>query len=392
MKKAKIILIIITLILCTSCYKKEPDNVILSLLDEIEVYKDIMFNDLIADSNVEIISDNFKVINNNIGVNKYQIHYKYNNKKYKRDFQVNIVDNTTPFIYSSSNRTIYLNNNHDFCEELIFGDNYDSNPKCEIIGEYNNSIIGKYNIQMKVTDQSSNEITKDMVINVIEKTANSPTKQEERLDFSTVINNYKGANITYGIDVSSWQEDVNYKEVKNAGASFVMIRLGYQGRDTGKLNIDSYFQQNITNAVEAGLNVGIYLYTDSSSIKEAKEHAEWLLEILDNRKLDLPIAFDWEDFSKFRKHRISLYELNEMANIFIKTVNNGGYKGMIYSSRTYLENFWENKHDYPVWLAHYTKETTYEGKYLMWQLSNTGRIPGIDGPVDINIMYEANYE
>ncbi len=65
---------------------------------------------------------------------------------------------------------------------------------------------------------------------------------------------------------------------------------------------------------------------------------------------------------------------------------------MIYSSRTYLENFWENKHDYPVWLAHYTKETTYEGKYLMWQLSNTGRIPGIDGPVDINIMYEANYE
>ena len=104
-------------------------------------------------------------------------------------------------------------------------------------------------------------------------------------------------------------------------------------------------------------------------------------------KLDLPIAFDWEDFSNFRKFKLSLHNLNEMANAFIKTVMDAGYQGMLYSSKTYLENFWQNKYNYPVWLAHYTDKTSYQGNYLMWQLSNTGRIPGIYGPVDINIMY-----
>lgn len=391
MKKIKYLTIIFLLLFMSGC-KKEPKDVSISFLQNIDVHSDVMFHDLIIDSNVSILNNNTKVDTHTLGIKKYKLNYKYNKRKYSREFEIDIIDNEKPFIYSGGNRTIYLNNKHDFCEELIFADNHDSNPKCEIIGDYNNTEVGKYNVVMEITDKSKNTTSLNMTINVIERpednNSNDNSTSPTELLFSTVVDNYKENNPSFGIDVSSWQGDVDYELVKEAGASFVMIRLGYQGSETGELKLDSYYKQNIKNAKEAGLKVGVYLYTDASSIKESKEHIKWLLKELGNTKLDLPIVFDWEDFSKFRKHRLSLYELNEMANIFIETALKAGYKGMLYSSKTYLENFWENKHSYPVWLAHYTDETTYEGEYLMWQLSNHGRIPGINGPVDINIMYE----
>ena len=108
---------------------------------------------------------------------------------------------------------------------------------------------------------------------------------------------------------------------------------------------------------------------------------------MDGEKLELPIVFDWENFNKWNEYKLSFHDINSIADTFIDTVMKSGYKGMLYSSKFYLENIWENKNDYPVWLAHYTDETNYTGKYKIWQMCNDGVIDGINGDVDIDIMY-----
>lgn len=388
MKTIKIIVISIILLLTCSCQRSEPSDVVLNFLDEIDVYSDLYLSDLIVDSNVQIIEEDFRLATDHVGINKYKVDYKFNNKKYSRNIEVNVVDKVKPFIFSGGTRTITLGSEIDFCSSLIYGDNYDKTPLCTVLGEYNSNQLGTYEVLLKITDSSENTAKKDLIVKVVEAIESSPKKEVETISFGEVSDKYQGDGISFGIDVSSWQETVDYNEVKNAGASFVIIRLGFQSSSTRELKLDSYYEENIKKAKEAGLKVGVYLYTTASSSDEAKEQAKWVLDILDKQKLDLPIVFDWEDFSYFRKHNFSLHELNKMADVFIKTVRDAGYEGMLYSSKTYLENFWENKNDYLVWLAHYTDETSYQGKYLLWQMANTGRIPGINGNVDLNIMYE----
>ena len=166
-----------------------------------------------------------------------------------------------------------------------------------------------------------------------------------------------------------------------------MMRIGVQTARNGEIGVDSYFLENIKKAKEAGLEVGVYLYTKAGNIEEVRKHALWVINTLNKETLDLPVAFDWENFGSWNSFRISFYEVNEMVNTFIETLNVHGYEGMLYSSKNYLEKIWENKKDYPVWLAHYTSQTNYEGKYIMWQMCNTGRIDGINGDVDIDILY-----
>ena len=109
---------------------------------------------------------------------------------------------------------------------------------------------------------------------------------------------------------------------------------------------------------------------------------------LSEYQIDLPIAFDWESWSSFNKAGMSFYTINKSANEFLNIVapENGNRKGMLYGSKTYLEKIWYPT-EYDTWLAHYTNQTTYQGKYNIWQMCDTGRIDGINGNVDIDIMY-----
>jgi GH25 family lysozyme M1 (1,4-beta-N-acetylmuramidase) len=135
-----------------------------------------------------------------------------------------------------------------------------------------------------------------------------------------------------------------------------------------------------------GLDVGIYFFSYANSNSLAKKDALWVLDQIKDYKVTLPIAFDWEDFQNFNDYNLSFFGLTDMANTFLDTITEHGYEGMIYGSKSYLEKIWLPT-NYDTWLAHYTKQTNYEKEYKFWQICDDGQIDGIDGAVDIDIMY-----
>ncbi len=135
-----------------------------------------------------------------------------------------------------------------------------------------------------------------------------------------------------------------------------------------------------------GIPVGIYFYSYAKTVDQAVEQAEWVKKQISGYNIALPIAFDWESWNSFNTTGMSFYTINKVANTFLDTLEDSGYKGMLYGSKTYLSNIWyPSKH--ATWLAHYTSKTNYEGVYSIWQMCDTGRINGIKGNVDIDILY-----
>lgn len=396
----KLIILLLSLFILTGCeniHEDNSDEYINILRKEIEIYSDVYLNEIIVKeettkNEIEITSENYKIDTTKLGVQEYDVYYILNKKKYVKKFNVNVVDTEAPRVFSGTNKTIYLNHEGNLCDLITYGDNYDGNIKCVIKGDYNLKEKGTYKLKYELSDSSNNLKEVNVTLNVIEKSKVSnnnsgSTTIKKRTDFTDVIAKYKTDSNEVGIDVSKWQGDINFEKVKNAGATFVMIRIGVQKTAKGDLEIDPYYEQNIENAKKAGLKVGVYLYSIATSSEEAIKHANWVIKTLDNKALDLPIVFDWENWSKWNSYKISFYEINNIANNFMMTVKNNGYEGMLYSSKFYLESIWTNKLDFPVWLAHYTEKTSYTGDYKMWQLCNNGKIDGINGDVDINVLY-----
>ena len=116
------------------------------------------------------------------------------------------------------------------------------------------------------------------------------------------------------------------------------------------------------------------------------------MTVLGDDELNLPIAYDWEDFYDFERYDMNIHDINMNFKLFAKELENRGYEACLYGSKYYLESIWKYNDDQPVWLAHYTSETSYTGDFFMWQHGCTGRIDGIDGDVDLNILYKDKYE
>ena len=154
------------------------------------------------------------------------------------------------------------------------------------------------------------------------------------------------------------------------------------------ISLDSYYKDNIKKAKKAGLKVGIYVYSSATDNKTAKEHAKFVIKHLNKEKLDFPIAYDWENWDKFNTYKLNMHDISSVYAEFDKEITKHNYKTMLYSSKFYLENIWMNTKNYNIWLAHYNSETSYSEKFIMWQLTNIGKIDGIDGDVDIDIYYK----
>lgn len=396
--KKKIIIIItilLTIILLTigglfiyNKWRIANAKIIVELQDnlKIDVFSELKLSDLIKSINGKL-EDDFNI--NTTEVGKKTITFNYINEDnidVSYSFEIEIVDQVPPLIFSSKSLSVSKGYSGNLEKELFCGDNYDDKPKCEIIGSYDGNKPGTYKLKFVGTDSSNNKSENEFNLIVKENNSSSQPVTPTYQNFSDIVKKHKTENTKIGLDVSKWQGDINFEQVKNAGVEFVFIRVGTQKGIGGEYVLDPKFEQNIKGFQSVGIPVGVYFYTYADSNKSAKNDAKWVVEQLNPYKIQLPVVFDWENWSFYQEFNKSFYNLTEMANSYFSVIEKAGYKPMLYSSKNYLENVWF-KTKYPVWLAHYTDKTTYEGDYYIWQLCSNGRIPGINGNVDINIMY-----
>lgn len=334
------------------------------------------------------IVDDYYLNTDSLG--KKKIDFEYINDdgiKIKYNYEINVVDREAPLIWLGKSYNVTRGSEDNLIDKIMCGDNYDNNPECVIEGDYNLDNVGSYNLVFKATDSSGNVSKKKFILNVNEASSKKESNGVKSVtEFSDVIKNYKNDNTQIGIDVSKWQGDIDFSKLKSAGVEFVIIRIGSSTGINGENFIDSKFIQNIKNANSVGIPVGVYFYSYANSVDRAISDAKWIIENIKDYKVELPIAFDWENWGSFNTYELSFFGLTNMAKRFMDTVKASGYDAMLYSSKTYLENIWMSV-DYPVWLAHYTKNTNYAGDYSYWQICSNGRVDGINGDVDIDIRY-----
>ena len=212
-----------------------------------------------------------------------------------------------------------------------------------------------------------------------------------RLDFQYDRHNYLyclRADSFEGVDVSAFQGDIDWKLVKKSGIDFAMIRLGYRGYGTGKLVEDEYARKNLDGAADAGLAVGAYFYSQALNIDEVNDEIIFMLEILDNRALDMPIVLDWEiPTADARTAGMDARTLTDIQKYFCEKMTELGYKPMIYFNWHQSSNLYylSELEDYEFWLALYQDRMSYPWKVEMWQYTDQGRVPGINGNVDLNV-------
>ena len=195
------------------------------------------------------------------------------------------------------------------------------------------------------------------------------------------------AQAVMGIDVSRYQGEIDWQQVKAAGVEFVMVRLGNRGIAEGTLHEDAFAKQNLQGAKEAGLKVGAYFYSQALNVREAEEEAALALEILDGFQLDMPLAYDWEQES--RTENVDARTLTDCTKAFCAAVEAAGYKPMIYFNSFQAKQLLHLREltEIPWWLAMYDVTMEFPYRMDMWQYSCTGTVPGITGSVDLNLLF-----
>ncbi len=198
-----------------------------------------------------------------------------------------------------------------------------------------------------------------------------------------------------GVDVSYAQKEINWPKVKAAGVDYAMVRAGFRGYESGKLNIDEYFQKNMTGAQNAGLETGVYFFSQATTSAEAEEEAHFVLDLIKDYSITCPVAYDWEPVTHddARTDDLAGEELCECALTFCRTIEENGYKPIIYASLNLLRDQFD-KYDmeviseYPLWLAEYKDYPEFPYKFVMWQYTDEGRVDGINYDTDLNLYYE----
>lgn len=367
-----------------------PEGVELKISRPIEVYEKVMIRDVISCKGVQLRNGSQSLDTSEIGEKNVKVSYIYKGKRYEQSISYNVSDTTSPVVlHSGDGSVVLIGESFDINEHVGFVDNYDKKPVITYTGEVDTNTVGTYYLTATAVDSSGNETTWDLGIKVEEQEPEY-IDNNDRIPFEQLVSNYSSENRAFGIDVSRWQGEIDFESVKNAGCEFVIMRVGsYYDEYT----VDTYFHSNMENALNAGLKVGVYIYTTANTEQEVRENAQWIAQQLDGKQLDFPIVFDWEEFSNFQQYEMSINDLNEYYNIFDEELEKLGYDSMLYSSKNFLNNFWYEQSSNPVWLAHFTDETDYDGEYVLWQMSCYGNIDGIEGDVDFNILYtdKANF-
>ena len=228
---------------------------------------------------------------------------------------------------------------------------------------------------------------------LVETDPNMHTYNWDNLTWRNGFPTYEDDSYTsvIGIDVSSHQKSIDWSAVKNSGVKFAMIQIGYRGYETGALMDDAYFEENIQGAIENGIDVGVYFFSQAVSAEEARAEADFVLERVKKYKLQLPIVFDLEEVSNAtdRVENTTSEERTQAAVTFMNHIKNAGYQAMVYSSSQLFETVFDINylHDYDFWVADYSSVPNFSYHFSIWQYTDAGTVDGISTNVDMNIMF-----
>ncbi len=211
---------------------------------------------------------------------------------------------------------------------------------------------------------------------------------------------FDGMNIYNGIDVSEHQKTIDWAKVKAAGVDFAIIRVAGRGYGSaGSLYEDKYYKQNLQGAIDAGIKVGVYFFSQAVTVKEAEEEADYILSRISGYNITLPVIFDFEFGTNYRVNALKFKTtecktaITNMCTAFGAKVKAAGYKPMIYAN---LVTF--NGYMYPqqiisagcdLWLAQYNTSADLTYNYCCWQYTSSGSVSGISGRVDCNFWYDS---
>lgn len=210
---------------------------------------------------------------------------------------------------------------------------------------------------------------------------------QDRIEYA----NADGHEAMQGVDVSRYQGDIDWSKVKASGISFAMLRAGYRGYESGKINIDEKFMQNMQKALAANLKVGVYFFSQAITEEEAIEEAEFVLNNISGYDISFPIVFDLEEISSsdHRTYNLTREQRTNIAMAFCDCIEDAGYTPMVYGNASWLTDYYDLTKivKYSIWLAQYSECPSFPYDFKMWQYTNTGYVDGINHIVDINLCF-----
>ena len=390
-----ILIVILTgIILKLTIFKKDITQITLNDNLEFEYNQEVYLFDTLTITDGIIMDQNYLIDTDFLGEKQITINYKNSNgwkKKYTYNYKVK---DTTPPIFSF-NSNVYLGVGEDInniLKNFFAGDNCDREVSFTFEGDYDVNQIGNYDIKVIASDDSNNQTVKETTLHVYQKqqengnSSYTPPKVKQGVPMSYFIQNYKTDKTSFGVDLSVYQNVEDFNLLKEDGVEFVMLRLGYGPTQEGNFNTDNHFEDFYTRAKEAGLKVGVYYFSYATTLDEVDLEVNYVDSMLKDKELDLWISYDWENWNVFKDCKMNFNDLNKMAKKFMDKLNQKGYKTMNYSSQYYLEKIW-NLEEYDLWYAQYFDEATTKKKFNIWQITDKGNVNGIDGYVDIDIMY-----
>lgn len=196
---------------------------------------------------------------------------------------------------------------------------------------------------------------------------------------------------TTGIDVSSHQGVIDWSAVAADEIDFAFLRIAARGYTEGTLRADQMFETNYAAAVEQGLDVGVYIFSQAVSEEEAIEEADYVLSLLGGRELQMPIVFDWEtmDNTEARTDGVDSKTVTDAALAFCRRVEEAGYESTVYCNGMvgYLRYDLARMQDLELWYADYNSFPNFAYEFKLWQYSQTGTVNGIAGNVDLNLYF-----
>lgn len=199
-----------------------------------------------------------------------------------------------------------------------------------------------------------------------------------------------------GMDISAYQGKVAVKtfERNKKDIPIVFLRCSYTEQKQFAMHVDSVFRDNIKNAKKAGMSIGVYHYSQATNETEAIKEAKFVLKTIKDFKYDIkqPVVFDWEFGGRLNSYvagKMGKQRCKQIIDAFCTVIRNAGYTPMLYANLSTLNGYIASNVDksWLVWVAQYHSQCDYRGQYYMWQYTSSGHVPGIDGRVDLNLVY-----